>query len=75
MSGLKDLQETFQRALCEGDDTILADLVDSPRECRETLLGVYRNAYVVRLREILAADYDKVAAMLGDDQFERMAQD
>ena len=37
-----------------GDDTVLAEILDSPREKRETLFGVYRYAYGSRLVEAVA---------------------
>lgn len=74
MSSLKELQETFQRAVTEGDDTVLSEILDSSKENRRVLLGVYRNAYVLRLQDILADDYEKLAALLGDDGFAEMAR-
>jgi hypothetical protein len=43
------LQARFQSGLLDGDDRVLAEILDSPREARETLFDVYRNAYVARL--------------------------
>lgn len=74
MSSLRELQERFQRAVVEGDDAVLAEIVDTSKEKREVLLGVYRNAYVLRLAEFLANDYEKLHALLGDDQFGDMAR-
>jgi len=53
MSSLKDLQESFQRGILAGDDTILAEIKDSAKEERKALFGVYRHAYVARLAEVL----------------------
>ncbi len=47
-----------------GDDTILSEIKDSPKEKRKVLFGVYRNAYVARLAEVLADDYEQVHAYL-----------
>lgn len=74
MSSFKDFQDSFQRAIVEGDDTILADILDSSKEKRDVLLGVYRNAYVARLIEFLTNDYEKLQALLGEDQFDDMAR-
>lgn len=71
---LSEIQDSFQRAILEGDDAFLDDLVDSPREKRRVLLGVYRDAYVLRLLEILQHDYEKLFAYLGDDGFEAMGR-
>lgn len=74
MNSLKALQDRFQRAVVDGDDTILAELLDTSKEKRDTLLGVYRNAYVARLIEFLTHDYEKLHALLGDDQFDTVAR-
>lgn len=74
MSDLKQLQEDFQRAVLSNDDSVLAELVDTSRERREVLLGVYRNAYLLRLQDVLANDYEKLALYLGDDRFADMAR-
>jgi hypothetical protein len=73
MKSLKELQETFQRGILAGDDAILAEIKDSARENRKVLFGVYRNAYVARLAEILGEDYEQVHAYLGDQRFARLA--
>jgi len=44
MTQLKELQESFQRAIVEGDGAVLAQICDSPKEKRDVLLGVYQNA-------------------------------
>ncbi len=74
MNSLKALQDSFQRAVVEGDDAVLAELLDSSKEKRDILLGVYRNAYVLRLVEFLTNDYEKLRTLLGDDQFDAMAR-
>ncbi len=71
---LATLQAKFQKAVVDGDDGVLEDIVDSPKETRTILLGVYRNAYSSRLIEILATDYPKLHALLGDEQFAELAQ-
>jgi hypothetical protein len=74
MSSLKDLQESFQRGILAGDDTILSEVNDSAKEQRTVLFGVYRNAYVARLAEILGNDYEQVHAYLGDAAFAKLTQ-
>lgn len=73
MTGLKQLQETFQRGILAGDDAILDEVKDSARERRNVLFGIYRHAYVARLAEVLAADYELVHAYLGDENFAKLA--
>jgi Putative DNA-binding domain len=69
MKSLRELQDTFQRGILAGDDAILAEVNDSAKEQRKVLFGVYRNAYVARLAEILDDDYEQLHAYLGDQGF------
>jgi hypothetical protein len=69
-----EVQSLFQRAVLDGDQTVLDLIADSSRTDRETLLGVYRHAYRARLVEILRNDYAELAAVAGDALFETLAQ-
>ena len=62
MKSLRELQDTFQRGILAGDDAILAEVKDSAKEERKVLFGVYRNAYVARLAEIVGDDYEQLHA-------------
>lgn len=73
MMDLAALQARFQQAVVDGDDDILSELVDSPKEDRNVLLGVYRHAYTARLIDFLKTDYPKLYALLGDEQFDELA--
>ena len=72
MKSLKELQDTFQRGILAGDDAILDEVKDSAKEQRKVLFGVYRNAYVARLAEILDDDYEQLHAYLGDRAFAKL---
>lgn len=74
MPSLRQLQDELQRSILAGDEAVLARIPDSPREGREVLLDVYRNAYVLRLAEVLRNDHDVLAAYLGDDTFDDLAR-
>lgn len=74
MSSLKDLQARFQAGILSGDDSVLTDVKDSEREDRSVLFGVYRNAYVLRLVEILGNDYEITHAYVGDETFGKLAR-
>jgi len=74
MTQLEELQERLQRAIVEGDEAVLTQICDSPREKRDVLLGVYQNAYVHRLLDVLATDFEQLHALLGDEQFGELAQ-
>lgn len=71
---LGDLQSAFQDALLEGGTAILAHIPDSPREKKDVLFGVYRNAYVIRLLGILQEDFERVHTYIGDDAFDELAR-
>ncbi|MCC2112259.1 MAG: putative DNA-binding domain-containing protein [Hyphomicrobiales bacterium] len=72
---LARLQARFQKAVLDGDDDILAEINDSTKENRNVLFGVYRNAYVLRLIEILSIDFEHLHGYLGDENFGRLARD
>jgi len=72
MSDLARQQSEFQRAILTGDDAILAEIPDSPREKRETLFGVYRYAYSSRLVEAMRNDHKLLHIYLGDEMFDAM---
>lgn len=74
MSRLGRLQDEMQRAILAGDDTVLGRIADGPREPRGVLLGVYRDAYVLRLAEVLRNDHGLLHAYLGDEGFDDMAR-
>jgi Putative DNA-binding domain len=72
MSDLARQQSEFQQGILAGDDTILAEILDSPREKRETLFGVYRYAYGSRLVEAMRNDHKLLHRYLGDEAFDEM---
>jgi putative DNA-binding protein len=74
MTSLKALQESFQRGVLAGDDTILGEIKGSAKESRDVLFGVYRNAYVLRLIEVLTEDYEQLHAYLGDVAFAKLTR-
>jgi hypothetical protein len=49
MSDFARQQAEFQRGILSDDNTVLSEILDSPREKREALFGVYRYAYGSRL--------------------------
>ena len=72
MSDLARQQADFQRGILAGDDSVLAEIPDSPREKRETLFGVYRYAYGSRLVDALRNDHELLHLYLGDEMFDEM---
>ncbi|MBA2399831.1 MAG: putative DNA-binding domain-containing protein [Bradyrhizobium sp.] len=72
MSDFARQQAAFQRGILTGDDTVLAEILDSPQEKRETLYGVYRYAYGSRLVEAVRNDHELLHSYLGDEMFDEM---
>jgi hypothetical protein len=72
MSDFARQQSEFQRGILSGDDSVLADILDCPREKREVLFGVYRHAYGSRLVEAIRNDHELLHSYLGDEMFDEM---
>jgi len=70
----KDFQDRFQRSILEGDDEILGHIPDGPKETKQNLLGVYRDAYALRLIEVVGNDHEQLRNYLGVDDFNEMAR-
>lgn len=71
---LKEMQDQFQRALLAGDDEILSLIPNSHQERREVLLGVYREAYMLRLVEFVQKDHELLHSYAGDEYFDQLAR-
>lgn len=74
MSDLDRLQFDFQAYLTGAENHMLERVNATSKADRETLLGVYKEAYALRLVEALGTNYPKLLLFLGDDQFDRMAR-
>ncbi|MBS0540124.1 MAG: putative DNA-binding domain-containing protein [Proteobacteria bacterium] len=71
---LGDLQRAFQDYLLATSDGFSDAVRDTSKADRFTLLGVYRDAYVLRLIEVLTNDYPGVMAMAGPADFDFLAR-
>jgi hypothetical protein len=69
---LAEFQESFQEAIIEGDDALLALIPDNSKTTRDVLLGVYRHAYVARLVEIAGKDHPRLLRYMGEAEFGKM---
>ena len=74
MKRLAELQDAFQRAILAGDDAVLSQIGRGPGASREALLGVYRDAYLLRLLPALAHRYPRLAETLGASAFEDLVR-
>src|SRR5258707_13441961 len=72
MSEFARLQSDFQRCIVTGDDSVLAEILDSPQEKRDVLFGVYRHAYGSRLVDAVRNDHELLHQYLGDEMFDAM---
>lgn len=76
MSDLTQLQADFQAYLL-GDGQpgpFHACIVDDPKVGAVRRLGIYYDAYRLRLIGVLASGYPKLQALLGDELFDRVAR-
>src|ERR1700721_2905459 len=62
----------FERGILTGDDSVLAEILDSPQEKREVLFSVYKYAYGSRLVEAMRNDHKLLHSYLGDEMFDAM---
>jgi hypothetical protein len=69
MMRLRELQRDFQRHLLMRDHAIIAAIVDAPPLPAVERLGVYGNAYRVRLLDALHETYPSLHQVLGDEMF------
>jgi hypothetical protein len=65
----------FQDHVLTGDRAIEREIEAPSTSFREARLGIYRDAYRLRLIEILGADYKALRGYLGEDRFETMARE
>lgn len=74
MRDMAALQDAFQKAILDGDEMVLDELLDGARENRAVLFGVYKHAYSARLVEILENEFSALAAFLGAERFDIAAR-
>ena len=71
---LGDLQRSFQDYLLVTNEGFATSVRDTTKTDRITLLGVYRDAYALRLIEVLTNDFPGLLAMAGPADFDHMAR-
>jgi Putative DNA-binding domain len=74
MKDLASIQTAFQNAIVAGDNGVLAEVDDGPREARGILFDIYRKAYLLRLLEAVRGRNRILAAHLGDAAFDALAR-
>lgn len=73
MSALADLQRDLQRHVLTGDETVAAAVNGTPAVPAATRLGVYSNAYRIRLTDALGDNMPNLRALLGEEEFGAVA--
>ena len=71
---LGDLQRAFQDYLLASSEGFAVSVRDTRKADRQTLLEVYRDAYALRLIEVLTNDFPGLMAMAGPADFDHMAR-
>lgn len=72
---LRDLQQRFVAYLLQGDPGLRAEVVGHAPLGTDERLGIYGEAYRLRLLEALAVDFPAVRALVGEQAFERLGLD
>ncbi len=70
---LARLQNDFADFLRDRSDAVRSHLRGGPHADLDTMLGIYRNAYTLRLTGILRSDYSRLNKLAGDETFNRIA--
>jgi hypothetical protein len=74
VTNLGKLQAAFQEFILNDDPAVRAEIVGTERVDAQTRLGIYANAYRLRLLEALDTDYPGLHRIAGDEEFERMGR-
>jgi len=74
MSALARTAARFQDHVLSGERAIESEIDGPNAQFRDVRLGIYRDAYRLRLTEILAADYKALRSHLGEEPFEALAR-
>lgn len=68
-----ELQRAVQRHVVHGDTAVLPEVNESDKVPLTVRLGIYSNAYRLRLIEGLGANYPQLQSLLGDEKFQALA--
>ena len=73
MKQLAATDARFQDNVLTGNPAIDGEIEGNSAEFRDARLAIYRDAYRLRLIEVLGNDYDVLHAYLGDELFDALA--
>ncbi|MES2217531.1 MAG: DNA-binding domain-containing protein [Pseudomonadota bacterium] len=74
MRSLSVLQNYFQEYLLQHQTAIYQDIISTSQVTSETRLAIYRDAYFLRLLEVLSGDYEILKKLLGAKQFDQLGK-
>jgi hypothetical protein len=74
MNRLAPLQTAFQDFILTANPAVRGEVVGTAQVDADTRLGIYANAYRLRLIEALDTDYPGLHALAGDEEFDRLAR-
>lgn len=75
MTSLRETIENFQAYILDKDSTIEDSVVGPDEEFRHTRLGVYYEAYSLRLLEILGRAFPAIKQLAGEELFEKLGRE
>ena len=73
MKPLSTTEALFQDSVLTGNPAINAEIEGDTDEYRDRRLAIYRDAYRLRLIEVLGTDYEILRSYLGDELFDAVA--
>jgi hypothetical protein len=73
MSNLPAVESGFQDYVLGAESGIAAEISGASDEFRQTRLDIYRDAYRLRLIEVLASDFSALKSLAGEEWFEAAA--
>ncbi|NOQ94520.1 MAG: hypothetical protein GQ547_07800 [Methylophaga sp.] len=74
MSDLRELQQCFMGYLLDDSSSMIDEVESTPMLSAKGRLDIYASAYVLRLKEAMTTDYDKLALYLGDERFDKLME-
>lgn len=72
-TSLSDLQKQMIDFLIDNDQAVEQQIISQGNISNQTRLNIYKNAYQVRLKEVIDNDHQMLGMYLGDALFEQMA--
>ncbi len=75
MNALRNIQQEFLNYMLDDKFVDIIGRIESNLQCTaDDRMALYGNAYVLRLKEALSTDYERLHSYLGDDLFENLQQ-